>query len=1165
MSENIQLLNYMRNIQPSAKKKVKRLTYNDLLLYLNDTELSEGDVDILFSGNESLKIIGILELCGKKNSGGEFKKSAFELLKIVHDILIFSKQSERYSKEFVLYDDYIKAMSLSDHYKESKHTKDKEYKNRVIHILKTIKIIRPQFSFDNVLEKSAFKEIMEEVEKLIAKFQSEKTKNTNIYQEVMNEIKETVNLEPKTWDDVLKLKNKKLLTTEFISFNTNSRETGTFIDEDKEAEKELINNFIDPLTRDNRKLNILDFTEEERSKLHLQYETFDSVFFLEKFYFGASLNQFQQALVYLETNLQQVSKDDENLVDNNIYKYLDCKKILDEILSRFKSTTSKNFNLFRENLFELQNKIKLLLDPIKQKHENYKLSKSAMDIIQKFQKYFSLKEKIEHCLKFSNFEELAELLKKINFEIKEISQTKFIYGEFYEFFVKTIENFKKVLNNIISQSSVREIIEKHFKLLLDFDIEVEAVDDILNTLKEKMSNKIENYLEFTDNFEIKNFKEFFCDEFHVEILSDKIFSLVIKEADQYLRTNKNPFSKMHLNLGNKEKIDDFTIKKIGNNALDFNITNAMSGNILRLNKNRNVGNNSGNNSGNNKFSTNLNNEVTELNYNVNDETKKKNLINVENIIQSLYEDIKEFLIMMKTLDDAITLKINRKNYTGASQIKSIFQEIYHYLFDKLNSFLFTDNNDMQKNFIENYSRAIIKIEENKDLKFNDLDPSFDSAMKLIDYYDNNLEISLVRFNDNFNKNTLQNTSNLLLNIFDLFEIYIHKESLDALYDPRKVIIEKIFFAFLNEKIIMLLNYFINENSINSRDTALTINNSCGFTFTKNFLLMLFKSFKNIKKFYINILKKSNEGVVKYDIVYLSFFAVLKCFYLRFVHFYKTEFECTENYQLLNALILEILKNFVFLKNEILIIVKSLFKNMDSDLLYKINDLNQLGNNLQNLFSDQFIKNEAIILFNLFISTFDNSKSFVNFYEKYDDLLVSVEYQDANNLFMDIRSVVVEIIFHNANLIKEFYELDLDFLDNKEYGNTKTEKIKSLINFSLFHFFNKVIDFVLENKNTWIKDRKIILIYQFYFEILFINLFLEDIINIKPDTSFKYKSFLSIIIDVIIEYKIQNKIFLEAPSSKDENSIFSKEELMRKKNILDEYKSKYFKYTNCFKI
>lgn len=1158
MTENIQLLNYMRNIQPNAKKKLKRETYNDLLLYLNDTELTEQDIDLLFSGNEQLKIFGILELCGKKNNSGDFKNSASELLRMVHDILIFSKQFERYSKEFVLYDDYIKAMNLADHYKFSKSLKEKDYKNRVIHILKTIKIVRPQFSLESIIDKATLKEIMEEVEKLIANFKTQKSINTNIYQEVMNEIKETVNLEPKTWDDVLKLKNKKLLTTDFISLNTNNRESGALIDEEKEAEKELINNFIDPLTRDSRKLNILDFSEDDRSKLHLQYESFDTIFFLERFYSDSSLNQFQQSLSNLQFNLQQVSKDDENLVDNNIYKYLDCKKILDEILGRFKSTTSSNLNVFRENLFDLQNKIRLLLEPIKQKHENYKRSKSSMEIILKFQKFFAMKEKIEHCLKFSNFEELAELLKKINIEVKEISQTKYIYGEFYEFFVKTIENFKKVLNNIISQSSVREIIEKHFKLLLDFDIEVEAVDDILNKLKEKMSNKIENYLEFTDNFEIKNFKEFFCDEFHVEILSDKVYSSLIKDSDKYVKEINMPSN----SKSSKDKKEEESHYKISNNPFDFNIKNAINGNMYNSNKNNTEGKSNELAAPNEAENLKKENENDIL---YNDDLKKKNLINVENIIQSLYDDIKDFLIMMKTLDDAITLKINRKNYSGASQIKSIFLEIYHYLFDKLKNFLFVDNNNMQKKFFDNYSKVILNIDKNKDYKFEELDISFDSAVLIIDFYSNNSEISKIRFNDNFNKNTLQNISNLLLSIFDLFELYVQKENLEVLNEPRKAIIEKIFFAFLNEKIILLLNYFINENSIELRDTSLTIFNSCGFTFTKNFILLLFKSFKNIKKFYINILKKTSEGVVKYDIVYLAFFSVMKCFYLKFVHFYKTEYDCTENYHILNALILEILKNYIFLKNETLIIIKSLFKTIDNDLQYKINDLNDLGANLQNLFSDQFIKNESIIMFNFFVSTFDNAKNFSNFYEKYDILLTSAEYQDANNFFTDIRSVVVEIIFHIGNIIKEFYELDIDFLNDREYGTSKTDKIKSLINFSLYYFFEKLNDYIRQNKESLVSEKKLIIIYQMYFELLFLNMFLEDIIKLKDQTFSSFKNLLKSILDLVVEYKLKHNIYLEAPQQIEEEIIFSKEEIIKKKKVLDNYSSKYSKYTNCFKI
>lgn len=548
MSKHDEFIQLMKNIQPSANKKTKKATYDSLPIFLNENILSEIELEILYSGLESKEILGILELSGKKNQSGVLKDSSTHLLKIIHDINLLSKRSETYSKEFVLYDDYIKAMHLSSHYKSASNSKDKHYKQRVLNLLKIILDKRPQFDFNEILDKGTImEEILVDVKKLVEKSNRQKSINLNQYDKIQEEIKETVNLEPKTWDDVLKLKNKKLLTTEFISMNTKNKESGMLIDEEKEAENEILSNFINPLTENNELIKFNEHTEEEIDKLHVQFETFDCKFFLEKFYSKVTIVQFQKKLLNLQNNLQKISKDDETLVDNNIYKYLDCKKILDNILLKFKENTSEKFKDFIENLFELQNKINELLGPIKIKHENYKRSKSSMEIIQKFQKFFVTKDKIEHCLKFSNFEDLAEALKKINLEVKEISQTKFIYGEFYDFFVKSIENFKKVLNNIISQSNSREIIIKHFKLLLDFDIEVEAIDDLLNILKEKMSNKIENYLEFTDNFEIKNFKEFFCDEYHVEILNDQVYSSLLKESDMYISNTRKKQSEDHCN------------------------------------------------------------------------------------------------------------------------------------------------------------------------------------------------------------------------------------------------------------------------------------------------------------------------------------------------------------------------------------------------------------------------------------------------------------------------------------------------------------------------------------------------------------------------------------------------------------------------------------------
>lgn len=534
--------------------------------------------------------------------------------------------------------------------------------------------------------------------------------------------------------------------------------------------------------------------------------------------------------------------------------------------------------------------------------------------------------------------------------------------------------------------------------------------------------------------------------------------------------------------------------------------------------------------------------------------------------------------MMKTIDDAINLKLNRKNYTGQSQIKSIFQEIYHYLFDKLKRFLFAENHELHKLFTENYFEIFNNIEKNALFSNTKFKMKNDSVQKLINYNNNLDGVSDIRFNDIFNKNTLQNISNLLLNIFDLFEIYIQKENFEALYDPKKLMIEQLFYAFLNEKIFHLLNLFISENYLDSRDTFLTINNYCGFTYSKNFLLHLFKSFKNVKKFYLNILKKTSEGMNNYELVHLAFFSVLKCFYLKFVHFYQIEYNSTENYNLLNGLILEIIKNYIFLRKQVGIIIKSLFKNIDEDLEKKLTDLDELGENLQNLFTEQFIKNQAIILFKLYVINFEEDIAHINIYEAYDKLLVA---DNQKNIFMDVRSVLIEMTFQLAHMIREFYEINDEYFINIKNGDTKNEKIKNLVSKVLGNFFEKLKEYIDEKKVGFYQQKKIQFFSQIYFEMQLLFTFLEDVIIMDKKTYDIYNDLLENLMNYFSELKDMlndteiklNDIEKEKEINKEnkvrknlnEEKIFGKEEILVKNEYLNDYKRKFSKYFNCFKI
>jgi hypothetical protein len=1093
------VLDLMKKIQPSANKKLKKNSYHELLTFVNDNELQEDEMDLLFKGDQSKKIIGILELAGKKNSIGKFKNSSCHLVRLLHSLLYLSGQLEKFRSNFVLYDEFIALMNLGEHFET--HMKDKDYSQKIIEIVKVIIDERPHLALTTYIKK----QYLDYINKALSDYnQSQKYDNKakSYVKDVVNATSETLTFEPKTWDDVMKLKNKKLLTTEFLNFNTNKDDKVTFIDDDKELEQELVNNFIDPLTDNQKLLNFKDFTDEETRKLHLQFETFNPVFFLEKFYNSTNLDRFEQNLLNLQNNMQQISKEDGKLIDKNIYKYLECKKLLDYILSKFSNESFFVIKDFKENLNSIQTQMVKSLTPVKKSFDSILKSKTSKDIIQKFQKYFVMKEKIEQYLKFSNFEKLADFLKKINVEIKDISQNRLIYGEFYDFFSRTIENFKSVLINIIEDSSVNNLIIKHFQYLLEFDIEPELIDQILTKQKEKMCEKIKTYLEFTENFEIKNFKDFFCDEYYIEILPDDFFNGIIRNADN------------HIHQVLHEKYNEDMDLSSRTNILDPN---------------------------------------------------KKEMINVSNILISLYDEIKQYLFMMKVIEENINLKITHLVSKRNTRFITIVTELYFILFEKLKEFLFVSNYDMQGVISTNYDNQLEKMQKNGIWFSQKNTPALERFIK---YYTDNHEVASTIFNENFNKNTLQNLSNLLIDIFGLFEVYLNKDILEGLNDSKNVTIEKIFMGFLNEKIICSLNFFNEENTINFMDTCFTMFNYSGFNFTKNFLRHLYKSYKNIIEFYINIMMKTREINLNQDIIYSSLFYLLKCFSVKFYDFYNTEArDISNDYKRLNCLILEILKNYNFLKVEVKIIMKGLFKNKENDYQLYILDLELYTDELKTVFIKEYIKNEASNLLRLFTSSFSNNNQMPCFYEKYNDQLTSKE---TLTIFNDVRSVLVDMVFLLADDIKELSNIEggnseqrysimrakPDILNRTQSTRTdNNDKIINIVSDIICEFYNQLYDYIISSKDLK-EDYKVLT--QIYVEFDLFNKYLICFSQ-KENTKIRQKDIYNALLEILNKNKSVKSTYL------DESVIFSTEDVERKSKILEDYGNKYFSFLKCLKI
>ena len=219
----------------------------------------------------------------------------------------------------------------------------------------------------------------------------------------------------------------------------------------------------------------------------------------------------------------------------------------------------------------------------------------------KLKKIFKLKDEIEENLKFSNIDELADILKRVNVEIKNISQNKLIYGEFYIYFSQKIDDFKNKLIEIIKNAPITENLLKYFKYLLEFQLDTGTIEKLLNLEKIKMCEKIEIYLENTENFEINNYRNFFCDEYPSQNINDNIYMQIIKEAEKKLNEDNN------INNSN-----NFKNKKIYDNIIKNN--NAS----IDIKKNKDKEN-----------IININNDL---------EKPKEELINVESIIKSILEN-----------------------------------------------------------------------------------------------------------------------------------------------------------------------------------------------------------------------------------------------------------------------------------------------------------------------------------------------------------------------------------------------------------------------------------------------------------------------------------------------------------------------------------------------
>ena len=310
------------------------------------------------------------------------------------------------------------------------------------------------------------------------------------------------------------------------------------ISEEKQILQNFLNNFIDPLTTNQRVINFGSFDEADRKKLHLQSEEFDTIYFYEKFYSQHTIRQMSNCLEILKCHQATLNLNEETLLDKNIYKYLDCKKILDELFSNFNTNTSEILQDLKQTMITSQKNMLECISLLKKGFEQILKSKVSKEIIGKFSRLFTIKEDLQDLLRMSDFEALAQYIKKIRNVVDSISQTTFIYGQFYEDFLTKNENIKSILINIIKNSITPLVIISNFKYILDFDVDGDIIDDLYLDLKEKLCSKLKKYLTYSIKCETINIKEFFCDEHIICFKNEEYFSDIYRESENYLKAQE---------------------------------------------------------------------------------------------------------------------------------------------------------------------------------------------------------------------------------------------------------------------------------------------------------------------------------------------------------------------------------------------------------------------------------------------------------------------------------------------------------------------------------------------------------------------------------------------------------------------------------------------------
>jgi hypothetical protein len=305
-----------------------------------------------------------------------------------------------------------------------------------------------------------------------------------------------------------------------------------------------------------------------------------------------------------------------------------------------------------------------------------------------------------------------------------------------------------------------------------------------------------------------------------------------------------------------------------------------------------------------------------------------------------------------------------------------------------------------------------------------------------------------------------------------------------------------------------------------------------------------------------IVSKIKNIKLPHELIYLSFFFILKSFAIHFYVFYDTEtrYNLQEINANLNGLIIEFIRNLNYLDYIIPLILKNLFKNKEKDYSIYYLDYKEFLKEVKHLFTEIYINNASENLNTKFINMKDSNKQ--NSYQEFNEDLILKS--NNSKCFSDTRSVINDMIADIVVCIRDFDLINKENKSDEDENNNKTiEHIIALFYDNFLQYAKEKNKVILCQEEYQKELDGFKYISQLYLELQIFNSILSDFTS-----SEKIRKKTAMVQELLLTYLIIIKK-VDNPNRKiSENLIYTNDDLQRKNNLIKEYNDNYsslFKY------